>query len=417
MGVRSRAADLGVRATQVVRYELSRSTGSPLARRARIGRRRRPGAAGDPSPGTPAAPARAGRGSVSPRRPPPATARARDRAALRGARVERRRRREPLPAGAPGRREGLAAAGVEHGEHGVPGAPPRPPAASVSSVETATSSAPVAWASERAVATPIRSPVKVPGPTPAPIRSTSPQPSAASASSSSQRASRRCAWRGPFAGRRIIAACQHLARREAKTRDGRRRRRVEGQQSAHVVRSIVISRSSGPRCSSRTRAAIRAPRSWIAVGVRPLDEGHPVGADLLLEQRRVLVVRPGQAVEVEVRDRDAAVLVTTRDRERGARHGPAHAERAAGPAHERRLARAELPGHQHDVTWPEIGGELRGDPLGLLRCAAGGHRSRRGRAVLRAAPRQRALRFPASLRPRRRRRPRPRQPRRRRRPA
>jgi hypothetical protein len=43
-------------------------------------------------------------------------------------------------------------------------------------------------------------------------------------------------------------------------------------------------------------------------GARPLDEGNGLGRQIVVEQRRVLLAKVGEAVEVEVRDRDPAVV-------------------------------------------------------------------------------------------------------------
>ena len=64
--------------------------------------------------------------------------------------------------------------------------------------------------------------------------------------------------------------------------------------------------------------------------------------------------------------RDAR-LVEVPDDERRARDRLGHAERPRRPAHERRLAGAELARHQHDVTGRERRGERRAGALGLLR--------------------------------------------------
>ena len=67
-----------------------------------------------------------------------------------------------------------------------------------------------------------------------------------------------------------------------------------------------------------------------------------------------------------MRDVDPALIAVT-DREGRARHGAVDAERAAGTAHERRFARAELAGDGYDVTDEQAGREVPGDLLGLRR--------------------------------------------------
>jgi hypothetical protein len=74
----------------------------------------------------------------------------------------------------------------------------------------------------------------------------------------------------------------------------------------------------------------------------PLDEGHAVAAELVGEQVGLLAVEAVEAEEVEVTDRELAVLVAPRDREGRARDRRLHAERAGGAAHEGRLAGPEL---------------------------------------------------------------------------
>ena len=76
------------------------------------------------------------------------------------------------------------------------------PRASASSVLTPTIGSPRACASARAVAIPIRRPVKLPGPTPTASRSSASQPTPAASSASSAAASSRpaCAGRTPGAG-------------------------------------------------------------------------------------------------------------------------------------------------------------------------------------------------------------------------
>src|SRR5262249_7518323 len=74
-----------------------------------------------------------------------------------------------------------------------------------------------------------------------------------------------------------------------------------------------------------------------------------------------------QAVEVDVRDLEPPAAVDLADREGGARDGGRYSERADRPAHESRLAPAELTRPEHEVpprpSRPHLGGRL----LGLLR--------------------------------------------------
>ena len=160
--------------------------------------------------------------------------------------------------------------------------------------------------------------------------------SSAASSATSASAWRRCA------GARLP--------RHRDARDVQRRvRRAPGPHALRLLASsIVTSRASPPRCASRTRAHDRSAVTAVR-DLRPLDERHTVGREVVGQQRRVLGAEVAEPVEVEVRDGHAA-LVALADRERRAGDAPAHSERTAGAAHERRLAGAELPGDQHDVA-------------------------------------------------------------------
>jgi hypothetical protein len=62
-----------------------------------------------------------------------------------------------------------------------------------------------------------------------------------------------------------------------------------------------------------------------------------------------------------------APVVAVADRERRARHGLRHAERAARTAHERRLPGAELPGDRDNVADVQVNSELRCELFRLFR--------------------------------------------------
>src|SRR3954468_2132211 len=83
---------------------------------------------------------------------------------------------------------------------------------------------------------------------------------------------------------------------------------------------------------------------------RPLDEGDPLRAQVVVEQGRVLVLEDLQSVEVEVGDRQAATRVALTDREGGRGDGAGDPEGAAGAADQRRLAGAEVAGEEDDVA-------------------------------------------------------------------
>ena len=230
-------------------------------RAVRRDRRRRPARAASrnrtaPSPPPARRRRRAGRAPAerlrAPARPAPASALA----------AVARRRRTPRRGG---RRDG---------EHARPpalaGAARRAPAAS----RPPTSSAPVACASARAVATPIRSPVNVPGPTPTAMRSTSAQARPASLEQPRARAAAAAAaWPGRSPGRRVVAALDGSRRR------GRAPTTVAGvavskpRTAPRASPATVDARArSPPACSSRTRAT-DAPRAELGLGdLGPLDE-------------------------------------------------------------------------------------------------------------------------------------------------
>src|SRR6478672_1881087 len=107
----------------------------------------------------------------------------------------------------------------------------------------------------------------------------------------------------------------------------------------------------------------------------PLDEGNRA-IEVRLQVAPLLGAEKADAVEIEVRDRHGR-RVAVADRVRRARDRLPDAERAAGAAHERRLARAKVAGDRDDVARPEPGGEAGAELLGLRRgCGLGHHPSR-----------------------------------------
>src|SRR5262249_19310889 len=103
------------------------------------------------------------------------------------------------------------------------------------------------------------------------------------------------------------------------------------------------------------------------------------------EQVGLLAVEALQAEEVEMADRQLAVLVAARDREGRAGDRDLDAERAGGAADEGRLARAELSGDQDDVAGVQRLGQARGEGLRLGGRAgfSGDHEARAGAAAIR----------------------------------
>lgn len=61
----------------------------------------------------------------------------------------------------------------------------------------------------------------------------------------------------------------------------------------------------------------RGAAEAVGAGVGPLDEGDAVRPEVVVEQRRVLALEVGEAVEVEVGYREAAAAVALADREGG----------------------------------------------------------------------------------------------------
>ena len=115
----------------------------------------------------------------------------------------------------------------------------------------------------------------------------------------------------------------------------------------------------GQRDAHRGRAELRF------ADLGPLDEGDPVGAEVVLEQTRVLAREAREAVEVEVRDRDLRAAVAMPDPERRAGDRIADPQPARGAAHERRLPGAELAAHEDEVAGAQAARQLRAQRLGL----------------------------------------------------
>src|SRR5207248_8583357 len=80
----------------------------------------------------------------------------------------------------------------------------------------------------------------------------------------------------------------------------------------------------------------------------PLDEGHRVRGQVIVEKPRVLAAETLEPKEVEVRHGDAPA-VTAPDRERGRLHRIGDAELAARPSNQRGLSGTELTAHHDDV--------------------------------------------------------------------
>ena len=99
-------------------------------------------------------------------------------------------------------------------------------------------------------------------------------------------------------------------------------------------------------------------------GLGPLDERDGILGDLEREPE-FLVVGGVQAVGVEVRDRDTA-LIALSDGERWAGDVVGHPERPGRPTHQRGLAGAELSTKRHDVARARERRDGCADLLGLI---------------------------------------------------
>src|SRR5947209_7810326 len=208
------------------------------------------------------------------------------------------------------------------------GTAPGAPAASASSVDTPATRRSSASASPRAVASPMRTPVKLPGPTPT-----------ASASTSLVRFP---AWRN--------SASTSSSRVTA--RDVRSPSTSPSSTSALVATSVAVSNARISTVLNRDKpdvsAAVLQPDGGTCrwqrprAGLRPFDEHDrilEVGLEVAPLRRRDVA----EAEEIEMRDVHTAVVAVT-DGERRARHRPADTECTTRTADERRLPRAELAG-------------------------------------------------------------------------
>ena len=188
------------------------------------------------------------------------------------------------------------------------------PAASARRLETPTSSADSDCARPRAVATPTRRPVKVPGPTPTAMRSISRQLTPAATSSSRAIASRRVACPGcaPAAGssracvvrRPPDAAQQRLpmwtCRGRARSRRAVPRRRL----------GALVDVDPSPVAAAVTERHAHARARELGVRVlRPLDERDPSRPEVVGEQIGILALEARESVEIQVRDAERALAV------------------------------------------------------------------------------------------------------------
>ena len=145
---------------------------------------------------------------------------------------------------------------------------------------------------------PMRSPVKCPGPTPDRDRVEVAEPHAGALEQPRAIAgisSRACAG---GASEALGAGAPRSAsrRRAARRRPWRRWTVSKPSERSRAPRSAAGRRR---RCSSRTRAATRSQRLGSAT-LRPLDEGDPLGRQVVVQQRGILPRERLEPVEVEV---------------------------------------------------------------------------------------------------------------------
>ena len=173
----------------------------------------------------------------------------------------------------------------------------------------------------------MRRPVKLPGPIPTASAPRSPgraPPWRSSASTSSSSV----APATPLAEH--LAAVDERARRHL-------RRSVERQRQHSSIETTL---RPPPACRKWTESAAEAARPRPPPAIRRTRSSRRSTARGPPLRRR----DPVEPVEVEVRDLALRAVVAVADRVRRARHVLADAERLAGAADERRLARAELAG-------------------------------------------------------------------------
>jgi hypothetical protein len=100
-------------------------------------------------------------------------------------------------------------------------------------------------------------------------------------------------------------------------------------------------------------------------GLGPLDERDGV-VEVRLQVSPFRVRKTREAVQVEMRHRHHS-FVPVSDRERRARHGRGHSERATRSPDERRLSGTKLARHGHDIARTQLATEPCGDGFRLLR--------------------------------------------------
>src|SRR6478752_3337114 len=200
-------------------------------------------------------------------------------------------------------------------------------------------------ASDRAIASPMRIDVKLPGPRPTTMPSIVAGSSTSSSTATSRSPARAARTRPPGASPQT--APKEVAVSKARivfTRDLRA-----------AMRLVDVTEGNG-------RARPREPGGPVLGPFHERDRAVEVG----LEVAPRLGVDAVEAVEVEVRD-GRRRLVAVPDRERRARDGAGDAERASRAADERRLPRPQLARDGHDVPGAKPARKIRPERLGLRR--------------------------------------------------
>ena len=313
-------------------------------------------------PRGPRVPPRVLRSARLPRRTPPRTPR-------RGARRAR-------PAPGPRRRASAASASARR-------------------VDTPASGTPSDWARPRAVATPMRRPVKVPGPTPTATRSTCPQSSPALGQQLGGQLQQPSRVRRPRAGHRVVAPLQLAPVRQPRAAavDAvavSKPSTIMVERSRSTSAAAVTDPGRPPRrCDDLHRRAAASPPGRRPAGRRAIASGHSMKAiGRVRGSRRAASGSSSSSPPSRYRSRWETVTLLPRvamaDAERRTGDRPEHAERASGAADERRLARAQLAAHEHDVSRTQARGQPRAQRLGLLR-SGGVDGERGGRQRLRTS--------------------------------
>jgi hypothetical protein len=94
--------------------------------------------------------------------------------------------------------------------------------------------------------------------------------------------------------------------------------------------------------------------------IAPLDEHHAGSVEDLLEPEVVELLNMIEAVDVDVRDRDASFVLAD-DRERGTHHRLGHAEPGGDALRDRGLTGSEITAQHDDIAGPDARSDRRTD--------------------------------------------------------